>query len=315
MTNSGSSLSMCPKRPVNLSSSLYAIESALHGNPGAPSNVWRWTASALVVLTVVLGMTRVLDRHAATPVDDAFRRALVTFAVVRGINAVVSVVQGTEIAIEPAGVGVVLAPGQVFDPINDLVERFSWIMLASSTSLGAQKVLIEMSAAGVTQALALLAVLVLAALLWRSRRGDDARWRSVALRISVLVLFARFAVPVMVLVNDAVYQSFLAQRFEASQIALEQTREQVEALRDADRAPASDATQEGLLNRLGRWYDRTTESFDVEARIALYRDRLSRASEHIIDLIVVFVLQTVVFPLLFMWLGLALVRAAIRGRD
>lgn len=280
-----------------------------------PPKAWRWTASVLLVLVVLLGLTRVLDRHAATPVDDAFERALVTFAVVRGINAVVSVVQGTEIAIEPAGVGVVLTPGQAFDPINDLIERFSWIMLASSTSLGAQKVLIEMGAANVTQVLTLLAALVLGLLLWRGGGVADARWRAVALRVSVLLLFVRFAVPVIVLVNDAVYEAFLAQRFQASQVALEETREEVEAMRDADRQPAPGAAQDDMLGRLGQWYNRTAQSFDVEARIGLYKERLARASENIINLIVVFMLQTVVFPLLFMWLGLALLRAVLRGRD
>ncbi len=278
-----------------------------------PANAWRWAASALLVVVVLLGFTQVLDRRATTPVDNAFQRALVTFAVVRGINAVVSVVQGTELAIEPAGVGVILAPGQVFDPINDLVERFSWIMLASSTSLGAQKVLIEMGAAGLMQVAMLLAAALLALLLWW-RPEDGGRWRKLALRVALLVLFARFAVPLTVLVNDAVYDGFLASRFEQSQVALEQTREQVEALREADRE-APPGAAEGVLGRLGRWYDRTTESFDVEARIALYKDRLARATEHIIDLIVVFTLQTVVFPLLFLWIGLALLRTVLRGGD
>lgn len=95
--------------------------------------------TVLLVAVVLLGFTQQLDQRAGKPVDDAFERALVTFAVVRSINAVVSVVQGTELAIEPAGVGVILTPGQIFDPVNDLIERFSWIMLAASTSLGAQK--------------------------------------------------------------------------------------------------------------------------------------------------------------------------------
>ncbi|MEM7294214.1 MAG: hypothetical protein AAF420_12590, partial [Pseudomonadota bacterium] len=102
----------------------------------------RWFLTAILVALMVLGLTRHLDQRASPPIDNAFEQALLTFAVVRGINAVISVVQGTEVAIEPAGIGVVLTPGEVFDPINDLIERFSWIMLLASTSLGAQKVMI-----------------------------------------------------------------------------------------------------------------------------------------------------------------------------
>lgn len=276
-----------------------------------PHSRWRWAASALLAGVLLLGLSQALDRRATTPLDAAFQRALITFAVVRGINAVVSVVQGTEIAIEPGGVGVVLTPGEVFDPINDLIERFSWIMLASSTSLGAQKVLVDVGQAALLQVLMVAALGVLAWLLWREQPGS-ARLRAVLLRLALLVLYLRFAVPLTVLASDAIYEGFLADRYGASQVALETTREQVEALSEADELPPANA-EPGLLDRLGQWYDRAASKLDVQARIALYKDRLARASEHIIDMIVVFMLQTVVLPLLFLWLGLALLRALTRG--
>jgi hypothetical protein len=276
-----------------------------------PHSRWRWAASALLAGVLLLGLSQVLDRRASTPLVAAFQRALITFAVVRGINAVVSVVQGTEVAIEPGGVGVVLTPGEVFDPINDLIERFSWIMLASSTSLGAQKVLVEVGQAALLQVLMVAALGVLAWLLWRERPGS-ARLRAMLLRLALLVLYLRFAVPLTVLLSDAIYEGFLADRYGASQLALETTREQVEALSEVDEVPPVRADP-GLLDRLGQWYDRAASKLDVQARIALYKDRLARASEHIIDMIVVFMLQTVVLPLLFLWLGLALLRALTRG--
>ena len=54
-----------------------------------------------------------------------------------------SVIQDTEIAFSPAGVGVTLAVGEILDPINDLIERFSFVMLVSTASLGIQKILLE----------------------------------------------------------------------------------------------------------------------------------------------------------------------------
>lgn len=276
-----------------------------------PHSRWRWAASALLAGVLLLGLSQALDRRATTPLDAAFERALITFAVARGINAVVSVVQGTEVALEPGGVGVVLTPGEVFDPINDLIERFSWIMLASSASLGAQKVLVDVGQAALLQVLLVAALGVLAWLLWREQPAS-ARLRAVLFRLALLVLYLRFAVPLTVLASDAIYEGFLADRYGASQVALESTREQVEALSEAEALPPASADP-GLLDRLGQWYDRAASKLDPQARIALYKDRLARASEHIIDLIVVFMLQTVVLPLLFLWLGLALLRALTRG--
>jgi hypothetical protein len=62
----------------------------------------------------------------------------------RALNAVISVAQGTEVSLQPLGVGVTLAPGQLLDPVNDLVEKFSDLMLMASVAFGVQKVLISM---------------------------------------------------------------------------------------------------------------------------------------------------------------------------
>ena len=99
-------------------------------------SIWlRSLITTLLIGGVALAMSGKGEMLAENYVGQAFKRALVTFALVRGINAVVSVVQGTEVAIEPAGVGVTLTPGEVLDPLNDLIERFSWIMLLATTSL------------------------------------------------------------------------------------------------------------------------------------------------------------------------------------
>ncbi len=272
----------------------------------------RWFLTALLATLLVAGLSQQLDHRAAKPVDEAFERALITFAVVRGINAVVSVVQGTELAIEPAGVGVILTPGEIFDPVNDLIERFSWIMLAASTSLGAQKILISIGIASVTQALLCLSVAILLAAIWKPGwlRGG---WRDIALRVAMLMLFVRFAVPAMVLINAIVYDAFLADQYETSYSVLENTRDEVEALHAREKDNVVIDENAGVLERLNHWYDQTSQRFDVDARIDQYKEQFARASENIIHLIVVFMLQTVVFPLLFLWMGLRLLRAVVRG--
>ena len=80
--------------------------------------------TVLIVLIAAIAATRVADDVSDTYAEDALKRALATFAVARTLNGVISVAQGTEIALEPGGVGVMLTPGQILDPINDLVERF-----------------------------------------------------------------------------------------------------------------------------------------------------------------------------------------------
>ena len=111
-----------------------------------PDTAKKWTISSALVLVAIMSVTPFMDQRAAADYEQLFQRALVTFALARTINGVISVVQGTEVALQPAGVGVTLTPGEILDPVNDLVERFSWIMLGATISLGVQNVLLDISA-------------------------------------------------------------------------------------------------------------------------------------------------------------------------
>src|SRR5882724_7611869 len=84
-----------------------------------------------------------LDRLAQEYVESGLKRALITFAAARTANAVISVVQATTVAIQPLGIGVTLSPAQVLDPLNELVEQFSALMLAACISFAIQRVLIS----------------------------------------------------------------------------------------------------------------------------------------------------------------------------
>ena len=89
-------------------------------------------ASIVLAAIALVGLLGAVDEAGLERTDAAAKRAVAAFAIARAINGAISFAQGTEVAIQPAGVGLVLAPGEVLDPINDLVERFSWVMLLSS---------------------------------------------------------------------------------------------------------------------------------------------------------------------------------------
>lgn len=83
-----------------------------------------------------------LDSISFQQADAGLKRALISFAAARALNAVISVAQGTEVSVQPLGFGVNFTPGQLLDPVNDIVEQFSNVMLAASVAFGVQKALI-----------------------------------------------------------------------------------------------------------------------------------------------------------------------------
>lgn len=230
------------------------------------------------------------DAPATRQVDAGLKRALVSFATARALNAAISVAQGTEISVQPAGVGATFAPGQLLDPVNDLVERFSELMLGASVLFGAQKVLIAIGSYWPVSLVLTLAVLAWG---WQwMRRQPVAPWLS---RLLVMLLMLRFAVPVVAIGSDLVWQKFLADDYRVSQQAI--ATAQVDAAKQESAVPSEPANQ-GLIDRLRGWF---SHNADVKARFDDLRQAVENAIEHLIRLIVVFVLQTLVIPALMFW--------------
>jgi len=249
-------------------------------------------------LLLLLGLAAVLGGAWLAPLDSSasqhaqagLKRALVTFATARALNAVISVVQGTEVAVQPAGVGVIFAPGQVLDPVNDLVEQFSSLMLAASIAFGVELALIRIGGYwAVSLALTALAV----AWAWASWRAAPApAWLT---RLFVGLLLVRFAVPLVVLGSEAGFRLFLEKDYAAGQSTIELSANRFASL--SPPAPAPKA-QETLPERFRNWW---SQNADVGKRIDELQDIAGRAVEHIVKLIVVFLLQTLVVPLLLLW--------------
>lgn len=261
-------------------------------------------ALLLLGLAVVLGSAwfAPLDSSASRYAEAGLKRALVSFATARTLNAVISVVQGTQVAVQPGGVGVVFAPGQVLDPINDLVEQFSLLMLGASVSFGVQLMLIKF---GAFWAVSLVLTVVALAWAWAVWRGPPAQeWLT---RFLLALLLVRFAMPLIALGSEAAFKLFLEDDYVAGQARIDFSAGQIASL------SATPAADESVTDTMKRWWSQTT---DVKKRFEELKEVAGRTIETIIKLIVVFVLQTLVLPLLWTLLKLVRVLAGLprRGR-
>ena len=264
--------------------------------------------SVLIIIAVAIAVSGLLDDASQSVAEESLKRALVTFAAARTLNGVISAAQGTEVALEPGGVGVVLSVGEALDPINDLVERFSSVMLVAASSLGLQNILLGISRWwGVNAVLALLGAVAIVVFWFRASSGPD--HGGVAFRLFLIVLFVRFAVPLLVLGTNTISEAFLAEELDQSTAALEATRADIEEINETV-PPAAEADQT-LLDRLGSMLDESLQSINAPERLERLRDTASNAAEHIVNLIVIFVLQTILLPLGIFWLLLEIVKGFV----
>jgi hypothetical protein len=240
-----------------------------------------------------------IDAPARAQVNDGLKRALTTFAAARALGAVVSVAQGTQVDATPGGVGVSFAPGQALKPLNELIEQFAAVMLAASVSFGIQLVLLSIGAHHLMSYL--VCAVALAWIVWRWRRGSSPRWLQSAL---IGLLLVRFAVPLAAVANEGLYRVFMANDYQAALSGIEKSPTAV-----VDATQEAPVAQEGWRDRVERWLPKLP---NLKATYDQILKSASDWAERIVKLIALFVLQTIVLPLMFLFAAWRLARAAIR---
>jgi hypothetical protein len=257
------------------------------------------SSSLLGVLIAKTPFAR-LDQRAESYVEQTMARAAYTFAIVRGLNGMISVIQGTEIAVSPAGIGLTLSVGEVLDPINDLAERFSWVMLVSTTSLGVQRILMEIGDWLGLRVLLTMAMILFAVSTWK-RCWGFLDLQSIAVRLVMLALTARLFIPSVALVSETIYDRFLnLQYLEATETLTRINDELKEAVPTAQEKPELPES-ESTLQELRRWMAETKHLLDIRAKIDFLGAKLERFTEDTVRLMVVFIFQTIVIPFIMLW--------------
>ena len=237
-----------------------------------------------------------VDQATSERVEESLTRAIAVFAMARLTNGVISVIQESQLELAPAGLGLNLALGQILDPLNDLVERFSWVMLAAVSSLGIQRFLIAIGPWFAVEILGTLALLLWLIGLWLPA-GKPLQLLPLAQKMVLLAVVVRFAVPLAAGLNEAVYQSFLAADYARATAVIASGNEELQQLS----SPATKAGEESW------WQQFRTRLGQAERAIDFDRLRgwLSQRSEQMIDkfvaLLVIFLLNTVILPLVFLW--------------
>ena len=232
----------------------------------------------VLALLLFLVWFRPIDDFAERHVEDGFKRALVTFASARALNALISLAKEAQISVS-IGAGAAIKPGAVLDPLDDMVEQFSAIMLAATLSFAAQRTLILLFSAWPLGALLSLALIAWAVQRLRSR---DAPWWLPKVALALLCL--RLAIPVVALASEATYQLLLADA------KYREAQTQIQAVE----APDAKAPSGGVLDWLREWTD-------AGKKVAEVKTRVQGLVEHLVRVAAVFVVQTIVLPLVFLW--------------
>ena len=270
-----------------------------------PTSLWaRCTATGLLLAMVALSWSQALDNAASNATTTTFKRALSIAALARTFNGVISVAQGTEIAVQPIGVGVTITLGEILDPINDLIERFSMLALVASVSLGLQITLTEIMSSAWLSGLMSVAILTYLVFMWRNPATPAAR---MALRVSGTVIFARFLLAVAMLATHWLDVAFLQERQEKAVAEITATTQAIVQLQDESSSVEVNTNEPDLFDKIDDFLKSSRQAFDINSQLDALKARVEGSVEELIHLIVIFLLQTLVLPfaaLFVSWWGL-----------
>ncbi len=250
---------------------------------------------------VLLAWTKLADNYSENYTSESLKNTAITYGVARAMNATVSVIQGTEIAATPAGIGVTFSVGEVLDPINDLIERFSFIVMLSMASLALQKLLIGIGSSVGFNILLLMSVTWYLFQLWATQ---NKKARDLALRIIYVVLYVRFALVAVIGANYCVDYFFINEVKVSTEQSLMTNQENMDSLATQLRNenPLSTNEEPGMFDSISTAWDSLQSGFtSATGKVDNLKEAAESSINNIIDLIVVFVLQTIILPILFIW--------------
>ena len=222
---------------------------------------------------------------------DNLKQALAVLALARTFNGVISVAQGTEVAIQPVGVGVTLTLGEVLDPLNDLVEQFSALALMASVSLGLQLTLGKIMASPVLSGLMTAVIVIYLAFLWLSTRSSQKTIQTLN-KVLGFAIFVRFFLAVVLMTTYWVDTYFLQDIQEQAVAELTLTSDSIKQINE-QAVPSSEEEQGFFSNFL----DSSRQSLDIKGQLESVQQKAESSVEEIINLIVVFLLQTLLIPI------------------
>ena len=256
-----------------------------------PTSLIKALLAICIAALVAVSSTRLLDDYTDEYTDEALKNAALTYAAARGLNAVVSMMQSSSVE---AGVGVVsgsVTIGELLDPLNDMIERFSTVMTWVLASLAAQKVLLLLASHKLF--LYLVAVLGVSAVLLLYFGGPAAQ--NLVFRSFLVVVFVRFALGFAVALNSGVDYLFLQEQFEASDREVANFQDEMLAIE-----PES-TLNPGTLREsvIAFWRTLSLEEFNR---------KISEGIENFINLLAIYLIKTIAFPLLFFYVAFFVIR-------
>ncbi|GLS83692.1 hypothetical protein [Paraferrimonas haliotis] len=248
-----------------------------------------------LIATIAVAQLRSFDSAAKDYTDEALVNAGATYAAARILNAGISSLQSVELSVGVAS----FSPGEMLDPLNDLIERFSWITMMALASLGIQKLGLVIISSNLFNVLLFAAAGFCLTSLWWAKA---ARYRRQAIGTFALLTIFRFSLAAMALLNSSVEHYFLTDIKQQASIGIEQAASTQKSSTQLQSNNAVTNNNASVLESVqSAWQAAKSSVNGPNQKIQQAVDNIDQAMNSILDMITLFILQTILLPLLFLY--------------
>jgi len=189
------------------------------------NNKKRLILVGVIISLVLVSWSGILDYLSYDYLKGSLLSALSSYAVSRSLNGIISVLQSSTLSVGIASVSV----GELLDPVNDIVERFSDLLTVSIGSIIIQKVLLSIvSSAFFKGVLTASGIAVLTSLALKK-----SPYIQLLTRAFIFLVFLRLSLGLMIVLNSVVDNSFLAEQITTNYESVRSTTRELDTLKHA----------------------------------------------------------------------------------
>lgn len=256
------------------------------------------------------------EQRAGDYLGDVRERATYAYAAARALNATISLLESVEL-----GAVLSLQPGQVLEPVNDMIEQFSDLILIALASVGVQEILVKVF--GDISWTYLLPLALLPALFAPFIPNWSQRLNMFSTAMVVGVVATRLLIPTIALGGHWITENYLRgdldHALQQVETVRQKTNEAIQASPKVSQLLPPEITSENgssVFSNPARKQDdnillpnwETVKNLANSEKIfALLND----VPQRIVTLITIFTFETIALPLLmamlFLWIGRRLI--------
>jgi hypothetical protein len=148
-----------------------------------------------IIVFLIFVSTPFYDDMSNEYINNSLKNSAITYATLRGLNSAISIIQNSSINFG-IGVEATIAIGEILDPINDAIERFSDMITLSIWALGSEKILYQLSKTPLI--IMLISILLILAILTN---------KEFFIKILLILVILRIFIPFSAIVSSYTYKT------------------------------------------------------------------------------------------------------------